>query len=473
MPASPERLRPSFWLTVSGSLALLWPVALNWHPYLFWDTYGYFLQGKAYAALLLGALGLAAAPPEAADGLIGAAGRMLAQDASIRSPTFSLLLYGLAATGGFWLVAALNALAAMLTLEIALTRLFRLTATRRLLVLLILLPVSTLPWFASFLMPDLLAGLLILAAATLVFAARALRRWERAYLIGLMVLAASAHGSHLLLGLGLVVLAWLLAERGHKVGGALRLILPLLLAVLVLLACGWVGFGSLSPTPRAPPFLLARSWEDGPVRAYLETRCGHEAWALCSRLQTLPSSAQELLWAREHSYWTMDEATRAAVRSQELAVLVRAVAAYPLLQLEAALRNAGHQLARFGLSDLVLGRGAAVTAEDYTFVYLPASPAARHGLWPFTVAVYGVTAVSIVTLAGWSWHQRRHRLMPVLLFVFSGLVLNAILCGALSGPHDRYQARVIWLVPLMALAVSLGRSPALSRARDAPRPEGS
>jgi len=35
--------------------------------------------------------------------------------------------------------------------------------------------------------------------------------------------------------------------------------------------------------------------------------------------------------------------------------------------------------------------------------------------------------------------------------VLFGVVLNAAVCGMLSGAQDRYQARVVWLVPLLAL----------------------
>jgi len=43
--------------------------------------------------------------------------------------------------------------------------------------------------------------------------------------------------------------------------------------------------------------------------------------------------------------------------------------------------------------------------------------------------------------------------------VFAGLVVlgvltNALVCGALSTPYDRYQARVVWLLPLLAFMVS-------------------
>ncbi len=38
------------------------------------------------------------------------------------------------------------------------------------------------------------------------------------------------------------------------------------------------------------------------------------------------------------------------------------------------------------------------------------------------------------------------------------LLVNAVACGALSGPHDRYQARLAWLSALfmVALAVHAG-----------------
>ena len=37
--------------------------------------------------------------------------------------------------------------------------------------------------------------------------------------------------------------------------------------------------------------------------------------------------------------------------------------------------------------------------------------------------------------------------------LFVVMVGNALLCGALSGVNDRYQARLIWLVPLFAVLV--------------------
>ena len=91
--------RPRAGIILAGAALLLWPSILNWHPYLFWDTYGYFLQGKAYVRLMLAAAGIGPPPAEVAQGWTGAAGRMLARDPAIRSPTWSLVTYGTAVAG--------------------------------------------------------------------------------------------------------------------------------------------------------------------------------------------------------------------------------------------------------------------------------------------------------------------------------------------------------------------------------------
>jgi hypothetical protein len=36
-----------------------------------------------------------------------------------------------------------------------------------------------------------------------------------------------------------------------------------------------------------------------------------------------------------------------------------------------------------------------------------------------------------------------------------GVVVNALICGVLGGPFDRYQSRVIWLIPAVAGALLL------------------
>jgi len=43
--------------------------------------------------------------------------------------------------------------------------------------------------------------------------------------------------------------------------------------------------------------------------------------------------------------------------------------------------------------------------------------------------------------------DRRIAALAALLFV--ALISNAVICGVLSNPHDRYQSRLAWLAPLV------------------------
>ncbi|MEZ0314148.1 MAG: hypothetical protein ACAI38_20440, partial [Myxococcota bacterium] len=233
-------------------------------------------------------------PAEAGEGWFGAAGRMLARDPSIRSPTWSVVTYATAVAGSFWLLALGNALVAAAAVELALARLFALSPVWRLLLLALLAAVTSLPWFASFLMPDLYAGLLVLAALLLACGWSRLRPDERVAVAVLYVAALTFHTSQLLLGILLTPLSALMpgtwSERRWRL---LRLGLPATIAVALLVTLGWLGYGEPTLTPRSPPFLLARVWEDGPARAYLARSCPEAGWAICAQLGRLAPTAQE------------------------------------------------------------------------------------------------------------------------------------------------------------------------------------
>ena len=65
--------------------------------------------------------------------------------------------------------------------------------------------------------------------------------------------------------------------------------------------------------------------------------------------------------------------------------------------------------------------------------------------------------IALLSIAGTVWMMVRpnRRLAPTgafLSFLVAGVLLNAAICGALSTPKGRYQMRLIWVLPLAALA---------------------
>ena len=61
--------------------------------------------------------------------------------------------------------------------------------------------------------------------------------------------------------------------------------------------------------------------------------------------------------------------------------------------------------------------------------------------------------ISLAAIAGLTpllWRRHSRALPGLALVVFSMVVLNAFLAGVLSIVDERYQCRVIWLIPLLA-----------------------
>ena len=82
--------------------------------------------------------------------------------------------------------------------------------------------------------------------------------------------------------------------------------------------------------------------------------------------------------------------------------------------------------------------------------------------WATVAAV--LASIAAVALAVRAILRREKRLTAVaafLLFLVLGVLLNAAICGAFSTPRGRYQMRLIWVLPLAAMAtcrVRVGRA---------------
>jgi hypothetical protein len=59
-----------------------------------------------------------------------------------------------------------------------------------------------------------------------------------------------------------------------------------------------------------------------------------------------------------------------------------------------------------------------------------------------------------VVLLAWFLRARQFDAALFHGFVLAALIGNAAICGILSGPHDRYQSRLIWLAPLGVMLTS-------------------
>ena len=322
------------------------------------------------------------------------------------------------------------------------------------------------PWFATFLMPDIFAPALVLSLYLLAFGR--MSRGEAAWLTVLATLCAASHLSHLPLAAGLVGMTLLLGGRFAPV---LRAGLPLALALALLIALNWVGHGRLAVSPYGSVFALARLVADGPAARVIERDCPDAGWHMCGWAGRLPTDSDAFLWEPDGPVWSpradgVEPGGPISLAPEASEIVGRALRAYPLEVAWSATQNALAQLFTARVGD-VLGQddmGAALP-ERVRAVFGPAEQARleaglqwRNGLrqaaarltWPHP---WITVLAALATLLGW-WRAHRAHDLPRLrlaLFVLVGLTVNAAATGALSGPHHRYQARIVWLLPLAAV----------------------
>lgn len=327
---------------------------------------------------------------------------------------------------------------------------------------------TSLPWVVSLLMPDIFAPVLVLCLFLLGFTQP--RGWLLAWLTLLGGFAAAVHLAHLPLAAALILLVALTARRW---GAVLRVAAPLGVALLALLGTNLAGHGRLAISPYGSVFALARLVADGPAARVIEQECAAgRPLHLCPWVGRLPTDSDNFLWSAEGPVWAprTDGAqpggpiSLAPEASDIVALTIRR---YPLEVAAHAARNA---LAQMGLSrvgdalipdylDVTVGlrlrQGEFPAAEQRRFRdslqfdgRLP--EVAARLTWPQPWLV--LLAVPFALLGWWRAHMAGDRVrLGLVLCVLVGITANAAITGALSMPHHRYQARVIWLLPLAAI----------------------
>lgn len=322
------------------------------------------------------------------------------------------------------------------------------------------------PWVASLLMPDILAPMVILCLYLLAFAP--LLRWEAAWLTVLATLAIAAHLSHLPLAAALVGVALLL---GWRLAPVLRAALPLALALALLVGLNWLGHGRPAVSPYGSVFALARLVADGPAARIIRAECPSAGWHLCRWADDLPTDSDLFLWEPDGPVWAerLDGAQPGGPMSlapEASEIVGRALRAYPSEIALLAAGNAATQLFTARVGD-VLGRAdmgeplrdrVRSVFGDAEVARLEAGEQWQDRLrriaagltWPHP---WVSILAALAALVAW---RRAHQAgdqprLRLVLFVLVGLTANAFATGALSKPHHRYQARVIWLLPLAAV----------------------
>ncbi len=330
---------------------------------------------------------------------------------------------------------------------------------------------TALPWFTGQIMPDAFTGILVLGLGVLAFGPRQPGAARRAALVGALTVATAVHTSHI--ALGLMLLAVFLALRGaarlwgDRVWLGARVALPALVVMLGTLtatAANWWVTGHPFISQPTGNLMLARLVQDGIAKKYLDAICPAGAtFRLCPYRDHLPDSANAFLWLPGPFYeiggWIPE------VQAESTRIVADSVLKFPWEHLRNAALLTLAQLFEVNTGDGVIRLDTIYLNEsvdknpfipkilraDYPDS-LPAYWRSRQrtgidfaGLNRFQAPLALAGYAGVIGLLVWAVRRRERLSAGLALVAVLAILGNAFVCGALSNPNHRYQARIAWI----------------------------
>ena len=479
------------------TLACIWVAIVNGQPLFMEDTTAY-VRGPDYAVVrLLGdqfrtawtqrqssdssqeVKDIPNADPSTQDSRADLSSRSIL---SGRSIYYGAFLYLGHLTSSFWLSVLAQAAIFMYLTHTLVIKCARLPFSAYLLTVAILLVASSLSFFISFLMPDIFASYLILALVILAAFWDELQSHDRLITAIILLFSALAHTSHLALAACLAVVFFVLALIWHR-GKLVATPVPRQFTVLVLVVlCGIVGeiaFAQVTRfatgiAPVRPPFVMARVIADGPGTKFLQQNCTSKTYTVCKYADRFPMHALQFLWSTDPATGVFSAAnieTRNALSSEQSQFVLDVIKFDPYGELSRSAQNTALQFWDISLDDFVSSHKHLISslAEKVPAAYYDGLLRARIfsyesiltliNDWFFIIYAMSITGLALAWIF-WPvlpWKRSlssgaQQQWFFAITLTLSALVLNAMICGALSQVTSRYQGRVSW-IPLLIFTI--------------------
>src|SRR5438105_273793 len=235
----------------------------------------------------------------------------------------------------------------------------------------------------------------------------------------------------------------------------------LALGAVLLVAANYVVAGRLAWTPGGIALAFGRMLNDGIVSRYLDEHCPDPRFRLCQHRRELPNDADVFFWGSA----LFNQLGRFEGLNDEMRTIVlESLREYPALELKMALTAFATQL-------VLVRTGYGVNNETWhthgmienflpaIYPHMKAARQQRGELEPVLAAInrvhvpvaYAAMLALLGVIALGHMRARYADLGRLALTVMLALLANAAVLGILSGPHDRYGARMVWLAPLVVL----------------------
>ena len=325
---------------------------------------------------------------------------------------------------------------------------------------------TPLPWLVSWLMPDVLGGIMIVGFITLGIYHAFLTAIQRFFVIVAVISSAIvATGNVLLLSLltgCLVAGGWLTGRRPNN--DQLQTFSVILIACyLFSLLPNYAYYGRITLNPHSSVFLTARLFQGGIMKKYLSDRCPTQPdIPLCPYLdETGKTDSNGFLWAHN----SLSERTNARGenlgRYAEIAndAIIYTFPAFFIQGLKDTwelLRSTSlgedesdDNFRSFGWSgspvQTRIQKHYANDSSNYARARQQQGTLGAKDLNSFYRYITYTSYLALLFFICWWVRQNMRELALAGTLVFTALALNALVFGTLSGAFVRYQARITWI----------------------------
>jgi hypothetical protein len=323
---------------------------------------------------------------------------------------------------------------------------------------------SGVAFFVCKLIPDAWAAPGILAFHLLAWHSETLTKLER---VGLAIIIAFAGASHMaifgvLAGLSILNgVAWLARRRLRLAPtGIAAAAIATWSGMVLLLAVNLVVAERFAFTPGGAILLLGGLIEDGMAGEVLADECPRIDWQLCGFRNELPAYSEAFIWDPNSPLQKIGGPNDPRAMREITSIVVRSLLTHKVEHIERAAALTIEQFFDIATNDCmepVTSWHTRWTFARYAPWLLPYYDAARQqsevinlSLWSdwIAVPVNMGASLGLPALAVLAWRRKRRREAVLLVMLCMALAANALICGTVASPNDRYQARLVWLATL-------------------------
>ncbi len=334
---------------------------------------------------------------------------------------------------------------------------------------------SSLSWYVSLLMPDIFTSFLVLAVFNILFGKNNTFTYILySVLIFFLILSHMSNIPVLILIMATIWISiWVKKSfrdlRKKALLGTAIIMIMCSVTIGYLIKYNYDHYHKACLSPTSGIFFMARLIDTGVVDVYLKENCDKKKYRICEYKDKLPNWSQMFIWDLNGCFYKMGGWSN---YQEEPKLIIKDILSSPKYYAWlagdftlATLKQLCHIRTGDGINNFTSEQGLAVynscmrdfPRNEFKREFVNSKQSTNDLTFETLNIFHTLTVLFSLVLIVYvaSRHKLNDKISLMMITGLSGIFFNAAVCSNLSGILDRYQARVIWLIPFIAIVLFL------------------